>query len=41
MQARMTNPERQRATLILWMATSNFFNTVNNVIKDPAGTTWA
>ncbi|MEU1385946.1 MULTISPECIES: carboxymuconolactone decarboxylase family protein [unclassified Nonomuraea] len=33
--------ERQRATLILWMATSNFFNTVNNIIKDPAGTTWA
>ncbi|MEU4542114.1 carboxymuconolactone decarboxylase family protein [Nonomuraea dietziae] len=32
--------ERQRATLILWMASSNFFNTVNNIIKDPAGTTW-
>ncbi|SCL72650.1 alkylhydroperoxidase AhpD family core domain-containing protein [Micromonospora citrea] len=32
--------ERQRATLILWMATSNLFNTINNIIKDPAGTTW-
>ncbi|MFI7708389.1 hypothetical protein [Nonomuraea sp. NPDC049480] len=32
--------ERQRATLILWMAMSNFFDTVNNIIKDPAGTTW-
>ncbi|MEU4579727.1 carboxymuconolactone decarboxylase family protein [Nonomuraea sp. NPDC023979] len=33
--------ERQRATLILWMATSNFFNTVNNIIQDPAGTAWS
>jgi AhpD family alkylhydroperoxidase len=32
--------ERQRATLILWIATSNLFNTINNIIKDPAGTTW-
>ncbi|MGP3937459.1 carboxymuconolactone decarboxylase family protein [Nonomuraea sp. KM88] len=32
--------ERQRATLILWMATSNLFNTINNIINDPAGTTW-
>jgi AhpD family alkylhydroperoxidase len=32
--------ERQRATLILWVATSSFFNTINNVIQDPAGTTW-
>jgi AhpD family alkylhydroperoxidase len=32
--------ERQRATLILWVATSNLFNTINNVIQDPAGTTW-
>jgi AhpD family alkylhydroperoxidase len=32
--------ERQRATLILWMATSNLFNTINNIIQDPAGTTW-
>lgn len=32
--------ERQCATLILWLATSSLFNTVNNIIKDPAGTTW-
>ncbi|MFI0454344.1 carboxymuconolactone decarboxylase family protein [Actinomadura sp. 6N118] len=32
--------ERQRATLILWMATSNLFNTINNIINAPAGTTW-
>ncbi|GAA3882414.1 hypothetical protein GCM10022243_53780 [Saccharothrix violaceirubra] len=32
--------ERQRAVLILWIATGNLFNTVNNVIKEPAGTTW-
>ncbi|RFU41667.1 carboxymuconolactone decarboxylase family protein [Actinomadura logoneensis] len=32
--------ERQRATLILWTATSNLFNTINNIINDPAGTTW-
>ncbi|MGW4499014.1 hypothetical protein ACWENR_10425 [Micromonospora sp. NPDC004336] len=25
------------APRILWMATSNFFN---NIIEDPAGTTW-
>ena len=33
--------ERQRATLILWVATSNLLNTINNVIQDPAGTTWS
>lgn len=32
--------ERQRATLILWIATSTLFNTINNVINEPAGTTW-
>jgi AhpD family alkylhydroperoxidase len=32
--------ERQRATLILWIATSNLFNTINNIITEPAGTTW-
>ncbi|MGK5554027.1 carboxymuconolactone decarboxylase family protein [Actinomadura kijaniata] len=32
--------ERQRATLILWIATGNLFNTINNIIKDPAGTAW-
>jgi EmrB/QacA subfamily drug resistance transporter len=32
--------ERQRATLILWVAASNLFATINNAIQDPAGTTW-
>ncbi|MBM7774739.1 AhpD family alkylhydroperoxidase [Actinokineospora baliensis] len=30
----------QRAVLILWIATSNLFNTINNVIREPGGTTW-
>lgn len=33
--------ERQRATLILWLATSNLFNTINTIINEPAGTTWS
>ncbi|GAA0965442.1 carboxymuconolactone decarboxylase family protein [Acrocarpospora macrocephala] len=32
--------EPQRAALILWIATANFFNRINTAIKEPAGTTW-
>ncbi|GLW89954.1 carboxymuconolactone decarboxylase family protein [Actinokineospora globicatena] len=32
--------DRQRAVLILWTATSALFNTINNIIQEPAGTTW-
>jgi alkylhydroperoxidase family enzyme len=32
--------ERQRAVLILWIAISTLFNTINNIIKEPASTTW-
>jgi AhpD family alkylhydroperoxidase len=30
--------EQQRAILILWIACSNLFNTINNIIQEPAGT---
>jgi AhpD family alkylhydroperoxidase len=32
--------EHQRAVLILWIGCSAMFNTINNVIGEPAGTTW-
>ncbi|MBE1559584.1 carboxymuconolactone decarboxylase family protein [Nonomuraea africana] len=32
--------ERQRAALILYIATGAFFNTINATIKEQAGTTW-
>ncbi|MEE1760484.1 MULTISPECIES: carboxymuconolactone decarboxylase family protein [unclassified Streptomyces] len=32
--------ERQIASLVLWIATTNLFNRVNAAIKEPAGTTW-
>ncbi|MFD4411957.1 carboxymuconolactone decarboxylase family protein [Streptomyces sp. NPDC058476] len=32
--------EQQLAALILWIATTNFFNRLNATIKEPAGTTW-
>jgi alkylhydroperoxidase family enzyme len=32
--------EQQVAALILWIATTNFFNRLNATIKEPAGATW-
>jgi AhpD family alkylhydroperoxidase len=32
--------EQQLASLILWIATTNFFNRLNATIREPAGTTW-
>ncbi|AVH54990.1 MULTISPECIES: carboxymuconolactone decarboxylase family protein [Streptomyces] len=32
--------EQQLAALILWIATTNFFNRLNATIKEPAGATW-
>ncbi|MDQ1023940.1 AhpD family alkylhydroperoxidase [Streptomyces umbrinus] len=32
--------ERQLASLILWIATTNFFNRLNATVKEPAGATW-
>jgi AhpD family alkylhydroperoxidase len=32
--------EQQLAALILWIATTNFFNRLNTAIKEPAGVTW-
>ncbi|NGO06802.1 carboxymuconolactone decarboxylase family protein [Streptomyces sp. HC44] len=33
--------EQQVAALVLWIATTNFFNRINATIKEPAGATWA
>jgi AhpD family alkylhydroperoxidase len=32
--------EPQLAALILWIATTNFFNRLNATVKEPAGATW-
>ncbi len=32
--------EQQVAALVLWIATTNFFNRVNRTIREPAGATW-
>ncbi len=32
--------ERQLAALVLWIATTNFFNRINAATKQPAGTVW-
>jgi AhpD family alkylhydroperoxidase len=32
--------ERQRAALILWIATTNLFNRFNATVREPAGATW-
>lgn len=32
--------EEGRAALILWIATTNFFNRLNTTIRQPAGETW-
>ena len=32
--------EQGIAALILWIATTNFFNRINATIKEPAGATW-
>ncbi|MCX4903163.1 carboxymuconolactone decarboxylase family protein [Streptomyces sp. NBC_00878] len=32
--------ERQLASLILWIATTNLFNRINATVQEPAGTTW-
>jgi AhpD family alkylhydroperoxidase len=32
--------EQQLAALILWIATTNFFNRLNTAVKEPAGATW-
>jgi AhpD family alkylhydroperoxidase len=33
--------EEQLAALILWTATTNFFNRLNATVKEPAGTVWS
>lgn len=33
--------EKQLAALILWTATTNFFNRINATIKEPAGAVWS
>jgi alkylhydroperoxidase family enzyme len=32
--------EKGLAALILWIATTTFFNRLNSSIKEPAGATW-
>jgi AhpD family alkylhydroperoxidase len=32
--------EEQRAALILWIATTNFYNRVNATVREPAGVEW-
>jgi AhpD family alkylhydroperoxidase len=32
--------ERQLAALVLWIATTNFFNRINAVTRQPAGQSW-
>jgi AhpD family alkylhydroperoxidase len=32
--------ERQLAGLVLWVATTNFFNRVNATVRQPAGASW-
>lgn len=32
--------EKQLAGLVLWIATTNFFNRINTAIKQPAGNLW-
>ena len=33
--------EKQLAALILWTATTNFFNRLNATVKEPAGAVWS
>jgi AhpD family alkylhydroperoxidase len=33
--------EKQLAALILWTATTNFFNRLNAAVKEPAGAVWS
>jgi alkylhydroperoxidase family enzyme len=33
--------EKQLAALILWTATTNFFNRLNTAVKEPAGVVWS
>ena len=33
--------EKQLASLILWIATTNFFNRLNATVKEPAGAVWS
>jgi AhpD family alkylhydroperoxidase len=33
--------EEQLAALILWIATTNFFNRLNATVREPAGTVWS
>lgn len=33
--------EKQLAALILWVATTNFFNRLNTSVKEPAGAVWS
>ena len=32
--------EKQLAAIVLWIATTNFFNRINVTVREPAGTTW-